>query len=157
MINSTKIFAITIVSVLTMSCSRNSTNKDIEIWSKKYCKLERLDFQEVTDTIKVKKNGEVSGGVIANGKIILSDKISLDSVGASIRAGNKTFIDRSTLRIVKVSQDFYQNYASNRKSLCDLMEGIRNGIVTSDDGKKRAEKLYLDIVESFSGLEKKNT
>lgn len=123
--------------------------------SKKYCKLERLEFQEIYDTVSVKRKGEFQSGIIANGKVILTDKISLDSVGAQIKAGNKVFFDQKTFRTVKVSQDFYEEYTKNRTSLCQIMEGVKSGIISTDEGKRRSENIYLDMVVAFSGIKSK--
>ena len=71
------------------------------------------------------------------------------------------FINQTTLRTVKVTQDFYEKYSNNRTSLCQIVEGVKSKIISSEEGKSRAEKLYLDMVYMFSGLraedEKKKT
>jgi hypothetical protein len=133
-------------------CSCNNAN-DFSIWSDKYCKLERLEYQEVEDTARVTTNGNIEGGVVANGKIIATDKINLDTLKAYLNAGQKVFINQSTKRIVKVSQDFYEQYNKNRTSLCQIVEGVKSGIISSDEGKKRAEQEYLDMVRFFSGMD----
>ncbi len=128
-------------------------SKDYSIWSKKYCKLERLEYQEVTDTVSVTKSGKIEFGVKANGKVILGDKINLDSVRANLDAGRKVFINQDTKRIVKVSEEFYEQYSNKRASLCQIITGVKEGIIQSKEGKIRAENEYLDLVRFFSGID----
>lgn len=146
-----------LIALLVLSCSQT---KKVALLSKKYCKLERFEFQEISDTVSVKRNGEFQSGIIAKGKVILTDKISIDSVGAQISGGNKVFFEQKTFRTVKVSQDFYEEYTKNRTSLCQIVEGVKSGIISTKVGKRRAENLYLDMVHAFSGIktqeEKKN-
>lgn len=138
-----------LTTMFIISCG---PTKDISIWSKKYCNLERLEYQEVTDTIRRTNDGGFEGGVKANGKVILSDKINLDTVAAYLKGGNKVFINQTTFRAVKVSQGFYEKYSQNRASLCQIVEGVKSKIISSKEGKSRAETLYLDMVYMFSGL-----
>jgi len=144
-----KKFFFLLIALVTISCSQT---KKISLMTKKYCKLERLELQEISDTTRVEKNGEFKSGVIANGKVILTDKISIDSIGAQISGGNKVFIDQRTFRTVKVSQEFYEEYTKNRTSLCQIMEGVKSGIISTNEGKIRAENIYLDMVVAFSGI-----
>lgn len=140
-----------IICTVSVFFSCNSTKK-ISIWSKKYCKLERLEYQEVTDTVRVTKNGKLEAGVKVNGKVIVDQNISLDTVKAYLESGNKVFINQSTMKVVKVSQAYYEQYNKNRASLCQIVEGVKSGIISSKEGKLRAEKEYLDMVRFFSGL-----
>ena len=137
-----------VVLLTFISCA---TTKKNSIWSDKDCKLERLEYQEITDTIHRTVNGGVEGGVTVNGKAIISDKINLDSVKAYLNAGNKVFISQSTFKTVKVTQEFYQKYSDNRAFLCQTMELMKLKGVSAET-KAEAEKVYLDIIKMNSGL-----
>src|SRR5450432_3054728 len=132
----------------------SSCGPDYTLWTKKYCLLERLEYQQITDTISRRKESGIEGGVKVNGKAIFSEKINLDTVNAELKAGNKVFINENTFRTVQVSQEFYQKYNENRSYLCDLIDGMKSGIISTDTGKARAEAMYLDMVQMFSGLDK---
>lgn len=147
------IFCIGIIAFISCHSSKNSTSS---IFKGDGCSLERLEYQEVSDTIHRTKNGGIEGGVTANGKAIISDKINIDSVKAYLNAGNKVFISQTTFRTVKVSQDFWEKYNSSRKNLCDALEAMKKSNNFSPEAKKRAENIYLDIVEMNAGLEKKS-
>lgn len=136
--------------ILLISCRSERVDQS-DIW-KGDCSLERLEYQEITDTIHRTKNGGIEGGVAANGKLIYSDKINVDSVKAYLNAGNKVFISQTTLRTVKVSQDFYEKYTTRRESLCQVLAAMKKSNNFGRESKKRAETMYLDIVEMNSGL-----
>lgn len=139
--------------IILISCGSSKKNT---LFSSKDCSLERLEYQEITDTIHLTKNGNLTGGVSVNGKAIVSDKIDLDSVKAYLKAGNKVFISQTTYKTVKVSQEFYEKYTNNRTYLCQTMEAMKSDEVSSET-KARAEKIYLDIIEMNSGLSEKKT
>lgn len=136
------------------SCKENKSNS---LWSNQDCDLERLEFQEITDTIHRTKNGGLEGGVMINGKIVFNDKINLDTIKAFLNAGDKVFISQTTFKTVKVSQEFYEKYNSTRAFLCQTMAAMKSKDV-SPETKARAEEMYLDLIEMNSGLsEKKDT
>lgn len=128
--------------------------ENFSIWKDKYCRLERLDYQEIQDTARITNNGTFESGVKANGKFIATNNINLDTLKAYLNAGQKVFVDQTTSRVVKVSQEYWQQYNSNRARLCEVVEGVESGLISSAEGKKRAENLYLDLVSFFAGIPK---
>lgn len=139
------------ICFLLVSCK----SQDDSLWTKKYCKLERLEFQEITDTVKIIKSSGVDFGVKINGSEITLNKAEIDTITADLKLGKKVFINKSTLKTAKVSQEFYEDYSRKRAALCMLKDAIKNKEISKDEGKERAERIYLDIIEQFSGIEKK--
>jgi hypothetical protein len=131
-----------------------NTTENFSVWKDKYCKLERLEYQEIEDTSRITNNGNVESGVRANGKFIATDKINLDTIKAYLNAGQKVFVDQTTRRVVKVSQEYWEQYNSQRARLCDIVGGIENHAIESTEGKREAEHLYLDLVSFFAGIPK---
>ena len=135
--------------LLVISCS---VTKRASLWTKKYCNLERLEYQEIIDTVRISKENGIESGIKTSGKFILTDKLKLDTISANLKAGKKVFINQNTLQIAKVSQEFYENYTKNRTALCQIMEGMKSKVISSKEGKLKAEGLYLDIISMFSGI-----
>lgn len=153
------IFCSILISLFSCGTSAKTSNSTASAWTKQGCSLERLEYQEVTDTIHRTRNGKIEGGVSANGKAIISDQINVDSVKAYLNAGNKVFVSQTTFRTVKVDQKFYQDYTNNRSFLCQTLElmKLRGRKAVMPETRARAEKIYLDIIEMNSGLNNKNS
>lgn len=142
----------TYVLVMSVILSCNNPVK-YTVWTfNDGCNLDKLEYQEITDTISSFKSGDLQTGVKANGKLYLNSKLNIDTLGANLHNGDKVFINQKTFKTVKVSQAFYEKYAVNRESLCQIAQGIKTGVIKTEEGIKKAENLYLDIISMFSGL-----
>jgi len=135
------------------ACTGSHKAQDYSVIEDKYCNLTELNYLEVSDTIHRTQNGNIEGGVKANGKAIFSDKISLDSIGANLSAGNKVFIDQRTFRMVKVSREYFENFNKMRAALCNLVGGLKSGILSESEFKSKAAEQYLEINRLFAGLD----
>lgn len=140
-----------IVVVLTTFFACKSTQK--ALYSSKNCGLERLEWAEADDDFEKKKNGDVNANINLNVDT-LNSGIPLKGTGSVEIGGElKTFIHKKTKKKVNVSQEFYEQYSKSRSALCSIYEGLENGTINSNQGKREAEVLYLEIVRMFSGLE----
>ncbi len=155
-------FALTLLlipSIIFTSCPGAKKAQNYSVIEDKYCKLTELNFQEVSDTIHRTQNGNVEGGIVVNGKEVFSDKINFDSVRANFQAGNKVFLDQKTFRTVKVSQEYFERFNQMRAAMCNLVAGLKSGILSEAEFKNKAAEQYLAINALFAGLdtgEKKN-
>lgn len=119
------------------------------LWGKDYCNSDRLDFQEVTDTAVTIKSQDARGGLMVNGKPVLnSSSFSLEEIKAHLNGGGRVLINQKTSQVIKVSPQFWEDFTRNRKALCDLVDGINNGIL-GDEEKKRAANLYFELIKNF--------
>jgi len=147
-----------IISMFLLFRSCNKT-EDVSIWGPQYCSLERLEFQEIADTTTVAQGGEMEGSAKANGKATVpGSNISIDSLKAELKGGQKAFLNRKTKRLVVVSQKFYEDYSRMRVSICAIVDEVKSGGISNEKGREKAQELFFEIVRSFSGIDdKKNS
>lgn len=148
--------AILLVGLFLLFRSCNAT-EDVSIWGPQYCSMERLEFQELFDTTSVSQGGEMEGSAKANGKATMPTGISIDSLKAELKGGQRAFINKKTKRIVVVSQKFYEDYSRMRLSICAIVDEVKSRRISNEKGKEKAQDLFFEIVRSFSGIDDKKS
>jgi len=157
-----KIFFYFISIVLTtFALSCNSSRKVITDfgWNKD-CPFNRLNFTETSEEYDIKKAISVTDSLITG--------LSKDTESIKLKGKVENKLDATINNIVKktgkgevkVSTEWFQEYTYFSNTICTLREDLKDGLIKSEDAKKRVQNLYLDFYESLinrkKDLEKKS-
>jgi hypothetical protein len=138
------------IAFLMLSCGTSKTLKQLG-WSKG-CPLERLNWMEVSEGYDSKTMLEIAT------KLEAAVKSDLTAINGDAKAKGelnttlKDIVSKSGTGKIKVSQEFYQEYVNKRSGICAIYQGIKDGIFSDENAKKKAQELYVELASSFSQI-----
>ncbi|WP_297334584.1 hypothetical protein [Flavobacterium sp.] len=146
------------LSFLMFGCGTSKTLKQLG-WSKG-CPLERLNWMEVSEGYDSKTMLEIATKLEAAVKSDLAAINGDAKANGELNSTLNDIVNKSGAGKIKVSQEFYEAYVNKRSGICAVYQGMKDGIFTDENAKKKAQELYLGLAESFSQIkseeEKKN-
>jgi hypothetical protein len=155
-----KIIYLAVATVLLFPSCRSQKGLSTLGWSKNGCPLERLDWMEVSSGYDSKKILEIATQLQAS---LQADVKQLNGAGKADGKFTSTLnsiINSKGEGKIQVSQEFYESYVNKRSGICAIYQGLKSRVITDEAAKKDAQKLYLELAQSFGQVaadeEKKN-